>query len=161
MIYRNANINDYNQIVKMKNRVKERIIKENLPIWLNGYPLNEFIMDDINNNYGRVIELNNQIVAYAAFHPASIDYEEYIENTNNYYSYGRVMVDDDYTGLGIGKLLINSMLNEAKSLKQKGMIIAADDCNIRAVNLYMSFGFEKINEIQFPYAYLSIFKLDF
>ena len=161
MLYRNANINDYNQIVLMKNRVKERVIKENLPIWLNGYPLDEYLMDDINNNFGRVIEFNNQIVAYAAFHPANIDYEEYIENTENFYSYGRVMVDDGYTGLGIGKLLISSMLDEAKSLNQKGMIIAADDCNIKAVNLYMSFGFKKINEIQFPYAYLSIFKLEF
>ena len=161
MIYRNTNLNDYNQIVTMKNRVKERVIKENLPIWLNGYPLDEYIMDDIKDNYGRVIELNNTIVAYAAFHPAHIDYAEYIENIDNYYCYGRVMVDDGYTGLGIGKLLINSMLNEAKSLNQKGMIIAADDCNIKAVNLYKSFGFKKINEIQFPYAYLSIFKLEF
>ena len=85
MLYRNANINDYNQIVLMKNRVKERVIKENLPIWLNGYPLDEYLMDDINNNFGRVIELNYQIVAYAAFHPASIDYKEYIENKDNYY----------------------------------------------------------------------------
>ena len=161
MIYRNANLNDYNQIVTMKNRVKERVIKENLPIWLNGYPLDAYIMDDINETYGRVIELNDKIVAYAAFHPAHIDYKNYISEIENYYSYGRVMVDDGYTGLGIGKFLINSMLNEAKSLNQKGMIIAADDCNIKAVNLYKSFGFIKINEIQFPYAYLSIFKLDF
>ncbi len=161
MIYRNANINDYNQIVLMKNRVKERVIKEKLPIWLNGYPLDEFIMDDINSDYGRVIELDNKIVAYAAFHPAHIDYKDYIDNIDEYYSYGRVMVDDGYTGLGIGKLLIANMISETKSLKQKGMIIAADDCNIKAVNLYKSFGFIKIKEIQFPYAYLSIFKLEF
>ena len=161
MIYRNANLNDYTQIVTMKNRVKERVIKENLPIWLNGYPLNEYIMDDIINNYGRVIELNDKIVAYAAFHPAHVDYNDYLENINDYYSYGRVMVDDGYTGLGIGKFLISSILEEAKSLKQKGMIIAADDCNIKAVSLYQSFGFKKIKEIQFPYAYLSIFQLDF
>ena len=161
MVYREANINDYNQIIMMKNRVKERVIKENLPIWLNGYPLDEFIEDDIQNNFGRVIELNNKIVAYAAFHPAYIDYEDYIENIDNHYSYGRVMVDDGYTGLGIGKFLIKSMLNEAINLKQKGMIIAADDCNLKAVNLYKSMGFVKINEIQFPYAYLSIYKLEF
>ena len=161
MIYRKANINDCTQIIKMKNRVKERVIKENLPIWLNGYPLDEYIEDDIQNNYGRVIEIESKIVAYAAFHPAYIDYKDYIDDIKDYYSYGRVMVDDGYTGLGVGKQLINNMIIEAKKLNQKGLIIAADDCNIKAVNLYKNFGFTKINEIQFPYAYLSIFKLEF
>ena len=161
MIYRIASTKDYKQIIMMKNRVKERVIKENLPIWLNGYPLDEMIVEDIENNYGRVIEIENKIVAYAAFHPSYIDYEGYIENITKYYSYGRVMVDDGCTGLGIGKYLITNMINEAKSLNQKGLIIAADDCNIRAVNLYKSVGFTKIDEIAFPYAYLSIFKLEF
>ena len=146
---------------KEGNRVKERVIKQKLPIWLNGYPLNEFIYEDINDNYGRVIELDNKIVAYAAFHPSYVDYEGYIDNIIDFYSFGRVMVDDGYTGLGIGKFLVSNMINEAKSLKQKGMIIAADDCNLKAVNLYKSMGFVKINEIQFPYAYLAIYKLEF
>jgi hypothetical protein len=41
------------------------------------------------------------------------------------------------------------------------MIITGDDFNTKAMNLYKSLGFVKIGEKQFPYAYLSIFKLDF
>ena len=71
------------------------------------------------------------------------------------------MVDDNYTGIGIGRFLIESIINEVKSKNQKGMIITGDDFNTKAMNLYKSLGFVKIGEKQFPYAYLSIFKLDF
>ena len=161
MIYRQANSADIKYIIEMKNRVKNRIIKENLPIWLNGYPLDEFIIEDVNYNYGRVVEIDGKIAAYCAFHPASIDYAEYLENVRNNYSFGRVMVDDDFLGLGVGRFLIGNTINEAKSIKQEGMIISADECNIKAVNLYKSFGFRKVTEIEFPYAYLTIFELKF
>ena len=161
MIYRQANTNDIKSIIEMKNRVKNRIIKQNLPIWLNGYPLDEFIIDDIEYNFGRVVEIDGKIAAYCAFHPATVDYAEYLENISNNYSFGRVMVDDNYLGLGVGKFLIANTINEAKSLNQNGMIISADECNIKAVNLYRSFGFKKVSEIEFPYAYLTIFELKF
>ena len=51
MIYRIANENDLKQIIKMKNNVKERIIKQKLPIWLNGYPLDEYIIQDVTTIY--------------------------------------------------------------------------------------------------------------
>ena len=161
MIYRTATKNDLNNIINMKNRVKQRIINQNLPIWLNGYPLDEFIVDDITNNYGRVVEIDGKIAAYSLFCPSNIEYEDYLDDYDNHYSFGRVMVDDNFLGMGVGRFLINNMILEAKSLMQKGMIITADDCNIKAVNLYKSFGFIKVMEFQFPYAYLSVFRLKF
>ena len=145
----------------MKNRVKQRIIKANLPMWLNGYPLDEYLTEDVMNSFGRVIELDGNIVAYAVLYPSHIEYENEIENIVDLYSFGRVMVDDGYTGMGIGKFLVTNMINEAKSLNQKGMLITGDDFNTKAMNLYKSLGFVKIGEKQFPYAYLSIFKLFF
>ena len=55
MIYRKATNDDIINIIAMKNKVKQRIIEENLPIWLNGYPLDELIKEDIENNEGRVV----------------------------------------------------------------------------------------------------------
>ena len=161
MIYRSATKNDIKNILEMKNRVKNRILKENLPIWLNGYPLDEFIIEDINQNFGRVIEIDGKIAAYCVCLPSNIEYEEYLEKTTYYYSFGRVMVDDNYLGLGVGKYLISNVIQEAKELNQKGMIITADECNTKAINLYKNFGFVKITEFQFPYAYLTVFKLEF
>lgn len=161
MRYEVATKNQINDIIEMKNRVKQRIINQNLPMWLNGYPLDEYIYDDIKKNYGRVIIIDNRIAGYAAFYPSNDEYKEEINDINDRYSFGRVMVDDAFLGRGIGKFLVTSMINEAKNRGYTGMIITGDDFNTKAMNLYKSVGFIKIGEKQFPYAYLSIFKLDF
>lgn len=161
MKYQIASKDNTNEIISMKNRVKQRIIKANLAMWLNGYPLDEMIIEDVLNNHGRVIIFDNKVVAYAVLYPSIFEYQNEIDDIDNRYSFGRVMVDDNYTGKGIGRFLIESIINEVKSKNQKGMIITGDDFNTKAMNLYKSLGFVKIGEKQFPYAYLSIFKLDF
>ena len=161
MIYKTASKDMINDILSMKNRVKERIVRENLPMWLNGYPLDEMIIEDIENDHGRVVILNDKVIAYAVLYPSTFEYEGEIMDIEDRYSFGRVMVDEGYTGLGIGRFLIESLITEVKSKNQKGMIITGDDFNTKAMNLYKSVGFTKIGEKEFSYAYLSIFKLDF
>ena len=161
MQYRIATMDDYENIIKMKNRVKERIIKQKLPIWQHGYPLDSMILEDIEKEHGRVIELSGKVVAYSVFLPSEEEYEENTFKKNNLQSFGRVMVDDGYTGLHIGKFLVSSMIEEAKKMGKSGMGITADECNIKAVNLYKSFGFEKEGSNNFPYAYLDIYGLYF
>jgi GNAT superfamily N-acetyltransferase len=161
MKYRTAKHEDLKQIIEMKNRVKQRIELAKLPMWLNGYPTDEFLTLDVKDSFGRVIELDGKVVAYAVLYPSYIEYENEIENIVDLYSFGRVMVDDNYTGKGIGRYLVENMIMEAKSHNQKGMLITGDDFNTKAMNLYKSLGFVKIGEKQFSYAYLSIFKLIF
>ena len=43
MIYRIPKVSEINEILVMKNNVKKRIIKQNLPMWLYGYPLDEYM----------------------------------------------------------------------------------------------------------------------
>lgn len=161
MNYRIATKDDYKEIINMKNRVKKRIENEDLPIWLNGYPSDDILLDDVLNNYGRVIELNNKIVAYAYLIPTEIEYEEKLFKKENLNSFGRVMVDDGYLRFGIGKYLIENLIKETKITNKNGLGITADDCNVKAINLYNKFGFKKEGEKQFPYAYLSIYGLYF
>lgn len=161
MLYRVAKMKDLNEILNMKSRVKKRVVEQELPIWLNGYPLDSMIIEDIEKSYGRVVEINGSVVAYAVFLPTDEEYDEGTFNKNNLQSFGRVMVDDGYTGKHIGRFLVGSMIEEAKVLGRNGMGITADECNIKAVNLYKSFGFKKEGSKQFPYAYLDIFGLYF
>ena len=49
MEYKKAKISQLDEIIKLKNEVKQRVIKEGLPIWQNGYPLDEMIIEDIEN----------------------------------------------------------------------------------------------------------------
>ena len=159
MEYKVATLDDLEQIIEMKNKVKERIIKENLPIWMNGYPLDSMIKEDIEAHEGRVIKVDNQIVGYACFHHASKEYGKGVFKKDNVQSFGRVMVKDGYTGKHIGDFLVHNMINEAKMLSVEGMGVLVDECNIKAYSLYKKYGFKKEGSQQFPYAYLDIIGL--
>lgn len=161
MIYRVATLDDLNEIIIMKNKVKQRIINQNLPMWLNGYPLDEYIIDDIKSNEGRVMEINGKIVSYSCFHHASKEYGNGVFKKDNVMSFGRLMVDDGYVGKHIGDYMVKSMIEEAKSLNVEGVGILADDFNVKAMNLYKKYGFNIEGARQFPYAYLTILGLYF
>lgn len=161
MKYLKANISQLDEIINLKNEVKERVIKENLPIWKNGYPLDEMIIEDINNQEGRIIVIDNQIVAYSCFHHAEKEYGKGVFKKDNVQSFGRLMVSDKYVGKHIGDYLVKSMIEEAKSLGVEGMGILVDECNKKAYSLYKKYGFEKEGAQQFPYAYLDILGLYF
>lgn len=161
MVYRIANINDLKEIIEMKNQVKQRVINENLPIWLNGYPLDEYIEEDIVKGYGRVIEIDNSVVAYAAFYLSTMDYPEDTFSKEPVQSFGRLMVKDEYVGKKIGSYLVDQMIEEAKKLDVLGMGILVDEVNSKALNLYLKKGFKKEGSKQFPFAYLDIYTLYF
>ena len=159
MDYQIAATHQLAEILEMKNRVKARVIAQQLPIWQHGYPLDEFIIEDIEKGEGRVVTLDGKVVAYANFHLCTTEYDEGTFKREPVQSFGRLMVDDGNTGKGIGRFLIAKMIEEAKNLPVNGMGILVDDCNKRAVHLYKSFGFQKEGEDQFPFAYLDIYAL--
>lgn len=161
MIYKKATINDLNEILIMKNEVKQRVIKDNLPIWLNGYPLDQIIIDDINDNEGRIVVIDNEIIAYACFHHAFKEYGNGVFKKDNVYSFGRVMVKNNFLNKHVGSFIVKSMIEEAKSLNVDGIGILVDSCNIKAVNLYKKYGFIKEGARKFPFAYLDIYGLYF
>ena len=159
MIYRIATLDDLEEIILMKNQVKKRIIKEELPIWQHGYPLDEMIKEDIVNSEGRVVYLNNEIVAYSCFHHAEKEYGKGVFKKDNIQSFGRLMVKNEYLSQHIGDFLVKQMIEEAKKLNVEGMGILVDECNIKAYSLYKKYGFNKEGEKQFPFAYLDILGL--
>ena len=158
MEYMIANNYHLEEILKMKNLVKSRIIKEGLPIWKNGYPLDEIIIEDIEFHRGRVILLDGKVVAYASISHVGEEYGIDIFTNNNLATFGRVMVLDGYTGMHIGDLLVKSLIDEAKLFGEDGMGIAVDSCNIKAVNLYTKNGFKRVGEYQFPFAHLDLYE---
>lgn len=159
MKYLVATIDDLNEIIEMKNKVKERIIKEELPIWKDGYPLDSMIEEDILSKEGRIVKFDEEIVAYACFHHASKEYGKGVFKKDNVQSFGRVMVKEGYTGKHIGDFLVKSMIEEAKTLPIEGMGVLVDECNVKAYSLYKKYGFVKEGAQQFPYAYLDIIGL--
>lgn len=155
MIYRKPKVEEINDILIMKNNVKKRIIDSGMPMWLNGYPLDEMIVEDIEIGDARIVELDGKVVAYAHYCHASKEYDNGTFKKDNLQTFGRVMVDDGYTGKHIGDFLVKSMIEETKTLGVDGMGITGDDFNVKAMNLYKKYGFIKEGEEQLPYAYLS------
>ena len=47
--YNIATIDDLEEILILKNEVKQKVIDEQLPIWQNGYPQDELIKEYIYN----------------------------------------------------------------------------------------------------------------
>lgn len=161
MNYRIARLTDLKEIIVMKNEVKERILKESLPIWLDEYPSDFLIKEDIEKGSGRVLMDGRRIIAYASFYHAN---EEYPANTfkkENLQSFGRIMVCNEYLGKHCGTYMVSEIIKEAKLLPVEGVGILVDACNHRAVHLYETFGFKKEGSKQFPYAYLDMYGLYF
>ena len=154
MIYRIPKISETDEILIMKNNVKKRVLESGLPMWLNGYPLDKMIIEDVHLGDARVIEVDGKIVAYAHFCHASKEYDKGTFKKDNLQTFGRVMVNDGYTGKHIGDFLVKNMIEESKTLNVEGMCITADDFNVKAMNLYRKYGFVVEGEQQFPYAYL-------
>ncbi len=161
MEYRKAKQEELKEIIHMKNEVKKRIEEENLPIWLDGYPQDEYIEEDIKNGSGRVILDHGQLVGYACFHEAKEEYPEDTFQRSHLMSFSRIMVKSEYIGKSYGSYFISSMIEETKQKGYAGLGILVDSCNKRAVHLYQKFGFQMEGSRQFPFAYLDIYALYF
>lgn len=159
-IYKVAKKEDLSEIILMKNDVKEKVIKENLPIWQNGYPQDELIDEDIDNGFGRVLVVDNEIVSYATYHPALYEYDKGTFPIDDVMSFGRVMTKVTKTKQGFATKLIEEMIKETKEKKIPGLGILVDDFNKKALNIYLKFGFQYLKTSEFPWAVLDVYYLD-
>lgn len=159
-IYKVAKKEDLSEIILMKNDVKEKVIKENLPIWQNGYPQDELIDEDIDNGFGRILVVDNEIVSYATYHPALYEYDKGTFPIDDVMSFGRVMTKVTKTKQGFATKLIEEMIKETKEKKIPGLGILVDDFNKKALNIYLKFGFQYLKTSEFPWAVLDVYYLD-
>lgn len=160
-IYKIAKKEHLDEIIKMKNEVKQKVIEEQLPIWQNGYPQDELLFEDIELGYGRIIEVNGNIVAYASFYPALYDYDPGTFPNDHVMSFGRIMTKVSERNKGYASALIKEMIEETKKKNLPGMGILVDDFNKKALSIYLKFGFKYIGTGTFPWAVLDIYYLTF
>ena len=160
-IYQVATVEHLNEIILMKNDVKQKVIDEKLPIWQNGYPEDDLIQEDIENGFGRIVIDNGEIVSYATYHPALYEYDPGTFPIDNVMSFGRVMTKVGKEKRGYASYLIDNMINETKRKMIPGMGILVDNFNKKALNIYLKFGFKYLKTSQFPWAVLDVYYLEF
>ncbi|MDX1952407.1 MAG: GNAT family N-acetyltransferase [Verrucomicrobiota bacterium] len=59
-----------------------------------------------------------------------------------------IYVHHEHRGKGIGKLLLNALIAEAKRLKQHAIIAAIDAQNAVSIHLHATHGFEKVGQFK-------------
>lgn len=160
MIYRKATNKDLQEILNLKNIVKESVIKEGLQIWLHGYPEDSLIINDVEKNEGRVIEQDGVILGYANCHLCLTEYPKKTFKSDNMQCFGRLMVAPENRGKKVGYTLIKGIIEESKTLGVDGVGVLVDACNERAINLYKKFGFAMENQSTFKFSEVLTVVLD-
>lgn len=91
----------------------------------------------VNNNFILGCFENKELIGIVAFHQESrikLRHKAYISS---------MYVQQEYRGKGIGKLLLNKLIEKAKVIKQlEILLLDVVQSNFLAKNLYLSFGFQ-------------------
>lgn len=116
------------------------------------------IQNEIFNAYGRIPLSVNDIIFDELQSYYLKDCAVFIKSNDEYIGYGQIIIEKsnpyivnlgilkDYRGHGFGKLLLKKLINIAISHNYKKVYINVNVKNNVAINLYTSFGFEKIKE---------------
>ena len=107
----------------------------------------EFLIDALDdpNGYLYVAYIGNELVAHCAMSHKTV-------TIPNYCNIGNMMVKKEFRKKGIGKLLMNVMLDKAKELGLDRATLKVATENSVAVDLYKTFGFQVEELIENFYA---------
>ena len=144
LTYRTASLEDLQAILELLDKVKAHNKIIDLKIWQKDYPNATFIVNDLKDACGRVIEdEDGKILAYTAFVKTDEEYGVDAFSLRYLMTFSRLMVNPETQGQGIGYFFIQQLINETRMIDGSGLAITVDDFNERAVNLYKKFGFTK------------------
>lgn len=148
MNLRMANIEDLPQLKVVYEQIIYNMKKENIQIWNEFYPY-EFFYDDIENNRLYILEENNEIVSAFALcnSNAGAKCVEWESKDDKAVYIDRLGVNVNYSGKGIGSLMLNEAIAVARDNGAKYLRLFVVDINKPAINLYIKNGFKRANGI--------------
>lgn len=159
--YRIASLVDLENILEIKKEVKKKISSDKLLIWQNNYPSDDLLKEDIENGFGRILEVDDKIVSYASLYPCSYEYDSKTFYSDELMSFGRIMTKVSEVNKGYATSLIEHLIQEVKEKKYPGLGILVDNFNEKALNIYKKFGFKYCGTSNFPWAVLDKYCLKF
>ncbi len=145
-IFRKSNRADLNGIMEIINQAKASLKQLGIHQWQDGYPNQDTILHDIENENSFVLEDNNQIIATIAL--VSGDEPTYqkiyggkwhIEGT--YVSIHRIAVRQNLRQAGVGLTLLKLSEAYLKALNYKVIRVDTHYQNQAALNLFEKHGF--------------------
>lgn len=141
ILIRKANLEDLTIIQDLNNKLFELEKKNYDPTLVSEWPLTdegkEYFEDLINNHYVIVAVLDNEIIGYLA---GTINEKGSYEEIQ-YGEINNMLVDNNFRGLGIGKLLIDKFKQYCKDNNINNLKVVASAKNIKAIEFYKKNGF--------------------
>ncbi len=123
-----------NELFKLEKENFDSTLVENWPLSEDG---KQYFEDLISNHYVIVAKKNDKIVGYLA---GSINEKGSYEEIQ-YGEINNMLVDNNFRGLGIGKLLIDKFKQYCKDNNINNLKVVASAKNIKAIEFYKNNGF--------------------
>ena len=150
---RNAQKDDQKTIWKILQQAIERRKKDGSKQWQDGYPNEETIQNDIANNYGFVLEMNKEIVAYAAIifdlEPAYEAIEGKWLTDGNYIVIHRVAISKEFAGQGIATKFFKKIEEFSISKNVFSIKVDTNFDNIPMLKILEKLGYKYCGEVYF------------
>lgn len=114
MKLRHTTINDLPEVIEIINQAKLYFKNEGIDQWQDGYPNEDSIINDINQNEAYVLEDNGKILATTMISSNIEPTYNYIEGNwlqnDKYMVIHRIAIRNDQKGKGLAKIIIDEAL---------------------------------------------------
>ncbi|MGA8941980.1 MAG: GNAT family N-acetyltransferase [Thermoactinomyces sp.] len=150
-----ARPDQFSEIVRIFEHVKEGLREQGIDQWTEDYPDREILQKDIGNGNMYLLVSEGEIAAIAALDQnQEPQYEDipWKDKTGNFLVVHRLCVNPDYQGKGISRLFMDEIERFAKDQGYSSIRLDTQMVNEKAMNLYESHDYEKRGTFYFPHA---------
>ena len=162
MTMRVAQPGDLARILEIVEAARAFLAAEGIDQWQKGTPAPSDFERDIELGWGRVVVLDDQIVGYAALIDGPEPYYGFVYSgewhprpgshgvvtpPDDYYTIHRVAIATEARGLGLGRLLLAALADEARERGAREVRIDTHHDNLRMPHLVERMGFARACEV--------------
>lgn len=148
MIFRKTTIEDISSVLEIICQAQEYLKNQSINQWQNGYPNKESIIEDIQNGYSYVMEVDEVVIGTMAIVlDGEPTYEHIYEGAwktdgTSYITLHRVAVHNDWKGKGIARTMIGNVVTMYRNCDVKSIRIDTQRENISMQSMIKKYGFE-------------------
>ena len=151
---RKAKLKDTDGIWRILQQAIERRKSDGSIQWQDGYPNPQVVEKDINNEYGYVLTIDDEIAAYVAMmvnnEPAYDEIEgEWLTQDSDFLVIHRVAIENNWLGKGLAKRIFEDAENVAKDMNIKSIRVDTNYDNLPLLHILDKLGYVYCGEVFF------------